>query len=106
MNYSIKENNKKEATLEIVVSKEEFAKAKNIMKSSVVFYYEGIHNRMVEVGSSMLLTGTRVETDKLVSRIDAVTYEEVVAVAECINNIDNYSCLVYSNQDFNVSDWF
>ena len=87
-------------------SKEEFAKAKNIMKSSVVFYYEGIHNRMVEVGSSMLLTGTRVETDKLVSRIDAVTYEEVVAVAECINNIDNYSCLVYSNQDFNVSDWF
>ena len=87
-------------------SEEEFAKAKNIMKSGVVFYYEGIHNRMVEVGSSMLLTGTKVETDNLVAKIDAVTYEDVVAVADIINKIDTYSCLVYSNQEFDMKDWF
>lgn len=87
-------------------SEEEFAKAKNIMKSGVVFYYEGIHNRMVEVGSSMLLTGVEVETDKLVSEIDKVTYEDVVAVADYINNIDTYSCLVLSNQAFKVKEWF
>ena len=83
-------------------SEEEFLKAKNIMKSGVVFYYEGIHNRMVEVGASKLLNDMDVEISNLTSVIDAVTYDDVVNVAEYINNCDNYSCLVYSNKEHDV----
>lgn len=86
------------------VSEEEFLKAKNILKSSLIFSYESLHNRMVEIGSSKLLLNKDVNINELAAKIDAVTYEDVVAVAEIINDHTTYSCLVYSDKEHNIEE--
>ena len=86
------------------ITEEEFLKAKNLLKSSLIFSYESLHNRMVEIGSHKLLLNKNINIDDISSKIDAVTYEDVVAVADIINDHTSYSCLVYSDKEYNVEE--
>lgn len=80
----------------------EFVKAKNIVKSNVIFKYEDASDRMVKLGSRQLLNNNCINVDEIGNFIDTVTYRDVLNMVDFITDISNYSCVVLSNREIDI----
>ena len=80
----------------------EFLKAKNLYKSNTIFSFEKMHQRMVEIGVEVLLDEGNKNIDDMIREIDAVTYEDVLAIQDIISDISNYTWLIYSDREYFV----
>ncbi len=78
----------------------EFLKAKNLYKSESIFDFEDMHQRMIEIGSSVLLDNNAETIEAKIKKIDAVTYQDVLNVLDLITDISTYTWFVYSNEAF------
>ena len=84
----------------------EFAKAKNLYKSESIYDFEEMHHRMVEIGTAVLLDNNEDSLDDMIRKIDAVTYEDVLAVKDLVTDISNYTWLVYSDRKYQIEKIF
>ena len=80
----------------------EFAKAKNLYKSESIYDFEEMHHRMVEIGTAVLLDNNEDSLDDMIRKIDAVTYEDVLAVKDLVTDISKYTWLVYSDRKYQI----
>ena len=57
---------------------------------------------MVEIGTAVLLDNNEDSLDDMIRKIDAVTYEDVLAVKDLVTDISNYTWLVYSDRKYQI----
>jgi len=65
------------------ISKDELERAKNVLKTQFISQYEGqLDNVCEEIGKQVLFYGRRPSLAEMFARVDAMTPEHVMAVAE------------------------
>lgn len=84
------------------VSEDELVMAKEQVKSSFIFGLENINSRMFNLGKNKLLLDRVYETDDTLAAYDAVTREDVLAVAELIGDAASYSGGAVTGQEFDL----
>lgn len=78
------------------VGAEELRRAKAQLKGTTMLGLESMSNRMMRLGSGELYFGEHVSLDVVLRRIDAVTAEDVAAVASRVMQDDRFSTVVIS----------
>jgi len=75
------------------------AKAKEQLKSSLLLSLESSSSRMMRMGRSMLMLGRVHTSDEIIEKIDNVTHESVLNMAEDILCIDKMSVAAVGGKD-------
>ncbi|MCL4424833.1 MAG: insulinase family protein [Firmicutes bacterium] len=73
------------------VSREEMVRAKEQLKGGLMLGLEGTGSRMSHLGRSEILLGRVLSLDELLAKIEAVTLEDLAAIAELVLQIDDLS---------------
>ncbi|WP_334109444.1 M16 family metallopeptidase [Thermodesulfitimonas autotrophica] len=73
------------------ISEEEFLRAKNQLKGNFLLSLESVVARMSRMGKSQLYLGRVVPPEEVVAKIEAVTLEDVFAVAESFFRPENFA---------------
>lgn len=77
------------------VQEEELARAKNIVKGSLVRAYESTSNRIYRMARQRLVSGETVTLEDQLRRLDSVTTEDVVRAAEKVIRSDRLHVVMY-----------
>ncbi len=76
------------------VSKKEISRTKAQLKGSMMLSLENTSNRMMRLGTGELFVGHHVPLDEIVSKIDNVTQDEVVEVAQQLLKPEEFSTII------------
>ncbi len=85
------------------VTKEELIKAKEQLKTSIVFGQENVSSRMYSNGRNALLMDKILSTKEILDKIDAVNEEDIVNAAGLISDIEEYSSVLISDREVDLS---
>ncbi|MGL4483907.1 MAG: M16 family metallopeptidase [Anaerovoracaceae bacterium] len=80
------------------ISSVEINKAKEQLKSGFIFGLESVNARMYGLGKRMLLLGEVQEAEKVLSKLDSVTENEIINVADGIVDFSKYTKVVLTNE--------
>ncbi len=78
------------------LSKPELLRAKAQLKGSMLMSLESTSNRMMRLGNGELYYGEYTPLDSIVSSIDSVTTEEVLAVSKQLFDIEKFTTVILS----------
>ncbi|MGI6752340.1 MAG: M16 family metallopeptidase [Anaerovoracaceae bacterium] len=81
------------------VTADELHKVKEQMKSSFIFGQESVNSRMFSIGRSELLLSRIRSPQETLEKIDAVTMDDIAAVAAGIVDVERYSVALITNKD-------
>ncbi|MBQ0018833.1 MAG: insulinase family protein [Clostridiales bacterium] len=73
------------------IDPDEFATAKEQLKSSVVFSMEGVQSRMRLNGRNYFNHGRCMDQDELIDILNSITIEDIEETKKLISNYDNYT---------------
>jgi predicted Zn-dependent peptidase len=79
-----------------VIGAPEIRRAKAQLKGNTMLGMEGMSNRMMRLGSGELYFHESVSLDQVMRKIDAVTADDISAVAGKLMNLENFSTVVIS----------
>lgn len=85
------------------VSREEFSMAKEQIKSNYIFGQENVNGRMFSNGKNTLLLGRIRTPEEVISKVDAVTMEEIGRVAKLLADIQNYCGVVVCGSEIDLN---
>lgn len=77
------------------ISKQDLKRTQAQLKGNLMLSLENIPNRMIRLGSSELYFGELIPIDTIISKIDAVTQNEVLEIAENIFNEDHFVTVIF-----------
>ncbi len=86
------------------VTEDELMMAKEQVKSSYIFGLENINSRMFNLGKNMLLLEKVYAPDDVLSAYDAVTTEDILAVAQLIGDAAGYCGAAVTGQQFDLEE--
>jgi predicted Zn-dependent peptidase len=78
------------------LAKSELQRAKAQLKGSMLMSLESTSNRMMRLGNGELYFGEYTPLDSIVNSIDAVSNEQVLAVAKQLFDIDKFTTVILS----------
>ena len=85
------------------ITEDELSKAKEQMKSNIIFGLENVSSKMFAVGRALTLTGKVKTESEILENIDKVTLNDVNKVATYLGDIENYSGVAVTNRKFNMA---
>ena len=81
------------------VGKAELARTKAQMKGNMMLGLESMSNRMMRLGSGELYFGQYLTLDEVLKSTDAVTYENILEVANKIFKFENFSTVIFKSKN-------
>lgn len=84
---------------------DELAKAKEQLKTSIVFSQENVSSRMYSNGRNALLLDKIITVKEILEKIDRVSPEDLDRAASLIRDFENYSSVLVSDKEVDLSKY-
>ena len=86
------------------VPEDELAKVKEQYKGAYIFRRESNSSKMFEYGRNMLLLDKIYSEEEILSKMDSVTIDDIMLMAEKFADFSEYSSIIISSKDTDISD--
>ncbi len=86
------------------ITKEELEMSKVQLKGNFIYGLENVNARMMSIGKKMLLLGKYSTPDEVISKIEAVSMDDIDRAIDLIGNIETYSAAVVSNHRIKLKE--
>ncbi len=80
------------------ITEAELSTAKEQLKGSYIFSLESVNGRMAAIGKSTLLLGKTLTAKEVIDKINAVSMDDIMEVAQKITAIDRYSGVLLTRE--------
>lgn len=84
------------------INKEELSKAKEQIKSSIIFSLESISSKMFSLGRSLLLKGAVKTEEELIKEIDDISMDEIDEAISYLTDMEKYSGVAITKEDIDL----
>ncbi len=84
------------------IDEDELFMVKQHIKSGYIFGLENVSSRMFAIGKSLLLEDTIYLPEEEIAKIEKVSLQDVMAVRNKMTEMDNYSIVAISGEEFDV----